>query len=152
VEMVKPKLVALFVAVACIVGMVFGSVFTSAFLNVRRAIPSTGMVSAVNVEVYSDGSCTQNLTSIDWGSVYPGGSVSRMVYVKNTGNVPLTLSLTTASWNPISAAGQISVTWDKDNTVLNAGQSTAATLTLSVSQSISGVISFSVNVVITGSG
>jgi hypothetical protein len=152
VEMVKPKLVALFVAVACIVGMVFGSVFASAFLNVRGAIPSTGMVSAVNVEVYSDGSCTQNLTSIDWGSVYPGGSVSRMVYVKNTGNVPLTLSLTTASWNPISAAGQISVTWDKDNTVLNAGQSTAATLTLSVSQSISGVISFSVKVVITGSG
>jgi hypothetical protein len=150
--MVKPKLVALFVAVACIVGMVFGSVFASAFLNVRGAIPSTGMVSAVNVEVYSDGSCTQNLTSIDWGSVYPGGSVSRMVYVKNTGNVPLTLSLTTASWNPISAAGQISVTWDKDNTVLNAGQSTAATLTLSVSQSISGVISFSVKVVITGSG
>src|SRR4030067_1671225 len=118
----------------------------------RGAIPSTGLVVAVNVGVYSDSACTLNLTSIDWGSVYPGGSVPRMIYVKNTGNVPMTLSMAATGWNPAGAAGQINVTWDKENDVLNSGQSTSATLTLSVSPTISGVTSFSMSIVITGSG
>src|SRR3972149_4448739 len=142
-KQVNAKRVALFVVAACLVGMLVGSAVTFAVLNVQRAIPSSGMVVAVNVGVYSDSACTLNLTSIDWGSVYPGGSVPRTIYVKNTGNAPITLSMTTTAWNPAIAAGQINVAWDKENTILNAGQSTSATLTLSVSQNVSGVTSFS---------
>jgi hypothetical protein len=148
----NPKRVMLFVVAACLIGMVMGSAVTLAVLSVQRAIPSSGLVVAVNVGVYSDTGCTLTLTSIDWGSVYPGDSVPRIIYVKNTGNAPITLSMTTTAWNPAGAAGQINVAWDKENAVLNSGQSTSATLTLSVSQSISGVTSFSVNIVITGSG
>jgi hypothetical protein len=36
--------------------------------------------------------------------------------------------------------------------VLNAGQSTAATITLSTSAGISGITDFSVNIIVTGSG
>jgi len=151
-EQVNAKRVALFVVAACLVGMLVGSAVTFAVLNVQRAIPSTGLVVAVNVGVYSDAACTLNLTSIDWGNVYPGGSVSRTIYVKNTRNAPITLSMTTASWNPAGAAGQITVAWDKENAVLNAGQSTLATLTLSVSQNVSGVTSFSMNIIVAGSG
>ena len=151
-EQVNAKRAALFVVAACLVGMVVGSAVTFAVLNVQRAITSTGLVVAVNVGVYSDSACTLNLTSIDWGSVYPGGSVPRMIYVKNTGNAPITLSMTTASWNPGIAAGQITVAWDKENAVLNAGQSTSATLTLNVSQNVSGVTSFSMNIIVSGSG
>jgi archaellum component FlaG (FlaF/FlaG flagellin family) len=151
-EQVNAKRVVMFVAAACLIGMVVGSAVTFAVLNVQRAIPSTGLVVAVNVGVYSDSSCTLNLTSIDWGTVYPGGSVPRTVYVKNTGNAPITLSMTTASWNPAIAAGQINVTWDKENAVLNAGQATSAILTLSVSQNVSGVTSFSMNIIVAGSG
>jgi len=151
-EQVNAKRVALFVVAACLVGMLVGSAVTFAVLNVQRAIPSTGLVVAVNVGVYSDAACTLNLTSIDWGNVYPGGSVSRTIYVKNTRNAPITLSMTTASWNPAGAAGQITVAWDKENAVLNAGQSTSATLTLSVSQNVSGVTSFSMNIIVAGSG
>ena len=151
-EQVNAKRVAIFVVSACLVGMVVGSAVTLAVLNVQRAIPSSGMVVAVNVGVYSDAACTLNLTSIDWGSVYPGGSVPRMIYVKNTGNVPMTLSMTATGWNPAGAAGQINVTWDKENAVLNSGQSSSATLTLSVLQSVSGVASFSMNIIVSGSG
>src|SRR3989337_2189760 len=62
-----------FVVSAWLVGMVVGSAVTLAVLNVQRAIPSSGLVVAVNVGVYSDVACTLNLTSIDWGNVYPGG-------------------------------------------------------------------------------
>jgi formate hydrogenlyase subunit 4 len=151
-DQVNAKRTAIFVVAACLIGMVVGSAVTLAVLNVQMAIPSSGLVVAVNVGVYSDAACTLNLTSIDWGSVYPGGSVSRTIYVKNTGNVPMTLSMITTAWTPASAAGQINVTWDKENATLNPGQSTSATLTLTVSPSISGITSFSANIVITGSG
>ena len=151
-EQVNAKRVAMFVVAACLVGMLVGSAVTLAVLNVQRAIPSSGLVVAINVGVYSDAACTLNLTSIDWGSVYPGGSVSHTVYVKNIGNVPMTLSMAATGWNPAGAAGQINVTWDKENVVLNSGQSSSATITLSVSPSISGVTSFSMSIVITGSG
>jgi pyruvate/2-oxoacid:ferredoxin oxidoreductase alpha subunit len=65
-EQVNAKRVALFVVAACLVGMLVGSAVTFAVLNVQRAIPSTGLVVAVNVGVYSDAACTLNLTSIDW--------------------------------------------------------------------------------------
>jgi hypothetical protein len=146
------KRIAIFVVSACLIGMVVGSAVTLAVLSAQRAIPSSGMVVAVNVGVFSDAGCTQNLTSIDWGSVYPGSSVPKTIYVKNTGNAPITLSMTTTAWNPTVAAGQINVAWDKENAVLSPSQSTSATLTLTVSPSISSVTSFSVSIVITGSG
>lgn len=77
-EQVNAKRVALFVVAACLVGMLVGSAVTFAVLNVQRAIPSTGLVVAVNVGVYSDSACALNLMSIDWGSL------SRTIYVKNT--------------------------------------------------------------------
>jgi hypothetical protein len=151
-EQVNAKRVAIFVVSACLIGMVVGSAVTLAVLNVQRAIPSSGLVVAINVGVYSDSGCTLNLTSIDWGNVYPGSSVPRTIYVKNTGNVPMTLSMAASGWNPVGAAGQITVAWDKENAVLNAGQSSSATLTLSVLQSVSGVTSFSMNIIVSGSG
>ena len=84
-EQANAKRVALFVVAACLVGMVVGSAVTFAVLNVQRAIPSSGLVVAVNAGVYSDAACTLNLTSIDWGNVYPGCSVSRTLCVKNIG-------------------------------------------------------------------
>jgi len=151
-KQVNPKRAIIFVVAASLIGMAIGSTVTLAVLNVQKAIPSSGLVVAVNVGVYSDAGCTLNLTSIDWGNVYPGGSVPRTIYVKNTGNAPITLSMTTTAWNPTIAAGQINVAWDKENTVLNAGQSTSATLTLGVSQNVSGVTSFSMNIIVSGSG
>ena len=151
-EQINAKRTVIIVVAACFIGMVVGSAVTFAFLTSQKSIPSTGMVLAVNVGVFSDAACTLNLTSIDWGSVYPGGAVPQTIYVKNTGNSPMTLSMTTTSWNPAIAAGQINVAWDKENVVLNAGQSTSATLTLSVSQNVSGVTSFSMNIIVAGSG
>jgi hypothetical protein len=134
-----------------VVGLVL-TVTTAGLLSVSQSVSSSGTITAVNVGVYSDSSCTQTLTSIDWGTISPGGSVTTTIYVKNTGNAPITLSMTKTNWNPASADGPITLTWNRENAVLSVGQSTAATLTLSVSYSISGITTFSVNIVITGTG
>lgn len=133
------------------VGLVL-AVTTMGLLSVNQTVPSTGTITSVNVGVYSDSPCTVPLTSIDWGAIYPGNSVTRTIYVKNTGNALITLSMTKNSWSPPGADGPITITWDKETSTLAVGASTAAILTLTVSSSISGITSFSVNVVITGTG
>lgn len=133
------------------VGLVL-TVTTAGLLTVTQSVSSSGTITAVNVGVYSDSGCTQNLTSISWGTISPGSSVAKTIYVKNTGNAQITLSMTTNSWSPTSANGPITLTWNKEATTLSVGASTAATLTLTVSSSISGITSFSFNIVITGSG
>lgn len=151
-EQVNPKRVLVAVFAACVVGMLLGSAITFAVLQGGVSFPTAGTISAVNVGVFADAGCTQNLTSVSWGLVNPGDSVSRVIYVKNGGNVPLTLTLAASGWSPVGAAGQIGVSWDRQGFVLAAGQSTEATLTLSVSPTITGVTDFSVDVTITGSG
>ena len=151
-EQVKAKNAALFMVAACLVGMAAGSALTSAFLSQQRSIPSTGLVLAVNLGVYADAGCSVNLTAIDWGSLYPGDSASRTVYVKNSGNTPIVLSMSTNGWTPSIAEGQLSVSWDREDVSLGPGESTAAVLTLAVSASVHDVASFTVNVVISGSG
>jgi hypothetical protein len=133
------------------VGLVL-TVITAGALSMNQTVSSTGTITSVNVGVYSDSDCTQNCTSIDWGSISPGGSVTRTIYVKNTGTAQITLSMTKNSWTPPSADGPITLTWDKESTTLNANEVATATLTLSVSASISGITAFSVNIVITGTG
>jgi hypothetical protein len=133
------------------VGLVL-AVTTAGLLSVSQTVPSSGTVTAVNVGVYSDSGCQTALTSIDRGTTAPGGSATRTIYVKNTGNTQITLNMTTNSWNPAGANGPISLSWNRESTVLSAGSSTSATLTLTVSSSISGITTFSVNIVITGTG
>jgi hypothetical protein len=125
---------------------------TAGLLSVTQLVSSSGTITTVNVGVYSDSACTQNLTSINWGTVSPGGSVTKTIYVKNTGSVQITLSMTETNWSPTSANGPITITWNKEGTTLTAGATATATLTLSVSSGISGITTFSVNIVIAGSG
>jgi hypothetical protein len=140
-------------AIVAIMAIGFVLVATTAgLLSVSQTVSSSGTVTAVNVGVYSDSGCTLNLTSIDWGTISPGHSVTKTIYVKNTGSAQITLSMTKAGWNPPSADGPITLTWNRETAVLNAGQSISATFILSVSSSISGITTFSVNIIITGSG
>ena len=136
--------------IAIIATRIFLTLTTAGLVSVNLAVPSSGNVTTVNVGVYSDSSCTHNLTSIDWGTISPGDSVTRTIYVKNTGNTQITLGMTKTNWNPINANGPITLTWNRESNTLNVGQITTATLALSVSESISGITYFSVDIVVTG--
>jgi uncharacterized protein YcnI len=128
-----------------------GSIVTS--LGTSSGISATSNVPSSSLSMYSDSACTVPMTTINWGSVSSGGTITRTVYVKNTGGgVSLTLSMATSNWNPTNANGPLTVTWDKEGSLLAPGQSTAATITLSVSSSITGITSFSVQILIYGTG
>jgi len=96
--------------------------------------------------------CTTNKTSITWASVAAGGSATQTVYVKNTGTAPMTLNLAVTNWTPTTASNYITITWNQQGTVLTAGQLIAATLTLNVSSSITGITSYSNTITISGTG
>lgn len=119
-------------------------------LVATRTISNSGNITAVGVGVYSNSGCTTVLSAISWGTLNPGNVTTYTMYVKNTGNVPVTLNMTVNSWTPSSASCYITLTWNQEKSVLAASQVVAAVLTLSVSSSISNVTSFSFNIIITG--
>jgi hypothetical protein len=135
------------------IGIILTLITTGAILSTQQ-ISSTGTVaSTVDVGVYTDSACTTNCTSISWGTLAPGATVTRTVYVKNLGTLPETLDMTTSGWNPANANGPITFTWNRASYVLNASQSVSATLTLAVSSSInSSITNFSFNIIISGTG
>jgi archaellum component FlaG (FlaF/FlaG flagellin family) len=103
--------------------------------------------------VYSDSACNSPIGNLNWGSISPGRTATATVYVKNTGDSSsLTLSIQAGNWNPTSASRYLTLSWDKQGTVLEPGQSTEATIALTASSSVTGIASFSVQISISGTG
>jgi len=119
-------------------------------LVATRTISNTGNVKAIGVGVYWDSGCTNVTSSINWGAVDPGVTKNVTIYVKSEGSVVVKLSMTTANWNPASASSYVTLSWNRENYVLSSGSVVQAVLTLSVSSTISGVLNFSFDIIITG--
>ena len=121
---------------------------------VQRRIRSEGTVyvKVLGVEVYWDPECTSVVTEIDWGVLEPSDAVSKTIYVKNTGNTAVTLSMTTENWTPAEACNHITMTWDAEGSTLKTGANMPVNITLNVSSSIKGISDFSLDIVITGGG
>jgi hypothetical protein len=90
------------------------------------------------------------LVALSVGTLNPGGTATQTVYVKNTGNVPETLTMTANNWTPANAPTYLTLSWNQQNTVLNAGASTQATLTLTVASNTGSQTTFSCDVTLTG--
>lgn len=133
-----------------VVLVVLVTLFASGTLTVQRQIGASGQIAAIGVEVYTDATLTTPLTSIDWGIVSPGASVTRHAFVKNAGNVPCTLSLSVGNWTPPEAAPYISVTWDAQNSGIQANASAQVIFYLTVSDSIQNITQFNAFMTVTG--
>jgi hypothetical protein len=119
-------------------------------LSASQTVPMNGTINAVNVGVYSDSDCTLNCTSLNVGSLNPGDTATQTVYIKNTGNTPVTLSMAASSWNPTNATSSLTLSWNRQSYVLGTGQSVQATLTLAVASDTGSLTTFSCDVTITG--
>lgn len=120
-------------------------------LLTSQKIQNAGSVRAtVGLGVYSDQACTTPLSSINWGEVTPGQSYSRTIYLKNLGNIKVKLSMTTGNWTPSSAISYLTLTWNRENYVLNVSASIEATLILVVSSTAQGgSFSFDISIIAT---
>ena len=128
---------------------IFLTIVTAGLIG-TQTISSNGTLTTVNVAVYSDNPCTQNCTSINWGTLHPGTTNTTLLYVKNTGSLPITLSMTTESWAPTNADNYLTATWDQEGTVLQADEQVTATLTLTAEPDNGGFTDFSFNIIIAG--
>jgi hypothetical protein len=139
--------------VSLLVFLVVCIAISAALQSLTVKIPSTASITVVGLAVYSDVACTQNVTSIDWGTLAPGAVTNDQVYIKSTSTVTIALGLSTDSWNPSSASTYITLTWNYTaGTQIQPNASLPVTLTLTVSSSVTGITSFTFNIDITGSG
>jgi hypothetical protein len=145
--MTIPKAAIATIIIALAITDIVGALGT---LVANHTISNSGSITVVGVNVYSNSACTTTLSTINWGTVNAGSASTYTIYVKNTGNLEETLSMTTSGWSPSTASSYITLTWNATGAVVSAGGDVAALLTLTVSSSITGVTSFSFNMTITG--
>ena len=125
----------------------------AALLSTNQTVPLNGTVStvyAINIGVYSDSACTQPVTALSVGTISPGGTATQTVYIKNTGNIQETLTMTTSNWTPSSASSALTLTWNRQNTSLSVGTSIQATLTLTAAANTGSLTTFGCDVTFTG--
>jgi len=142
----SPKLVALAVSLTAV--MLTMAAFAA--LSASRDVTLSGTLTAVNVEIYHDLECTQPCTTVDVGAVNPGSSAPQDIYIKNTGTVPVTLSMATSNWNPANADSYLDLSWNRPDYDLGVGSVVQATLTLTAASNTGSLTAFSVSVTITG--
>ncbi len=123
---------------------------TIAALSASQNVDLEGTITAVNVEVYFDAGCTQPCSTIHVGALSPGSTFTQTVYIKNTGTVPVTLTMTTNNWNPTDASNYLTLSWNRQNYLLNEGLYREATLTLTVKSDTDDLATFSFSATITG--
>ncbi len=116
----------------------------------RASLQSYGSIRTVGVGIYSNGYCVESVSVVDWGALTPGHSNSRTFYLRNEGNSNVTLTLLTTNWSPSAAENYLTLSWDYDGESLSQDEIIAVTFTLSVSQSISGIETFSFDIDIIG--
>lgn len=150
----RPKkilLATVFVVAGILVAFILLNGTVMGTLLGQVTLPNLGTVKAMGVGVYWDSGCSNSVTSVNWGTVAPGSTNDVTVYVKNEGNAAETLSSTAENWNPSTASMYMSLTWDYGGQVIDVGEVVEVTLSLSVSDTIEGITSFSFDIVIVGS-
>jgi len=114
----------------------------------NSSIKSYGTLKYVGVSVYWDNACTNQVTSIPWGTITPGAQVDNTLYVKNVGNAAGTLMMSYGNFTPTVAASYLALTWNCSSYVLPSSSVTCARLLLTVQPNITGVTDFSFDILL----
>ena len=127
-----------------------GGVLSS--LQPSRTVSNAGAVKAIGVSLYNNSECTIPLSSINWGLMEPGETKRYPVYAKNEGNydIYLTLDVDDDSWIPPEASDYLVLSWDYDNSTIIPNDVVEITLDLYCDPSVTGIDTFSFDIIITG--
>ena len=157
---------AIYIITTLIAGIsVFGSFSVIGILQSTERVSSSGLIvqpmpppplppppePSIDIECFSDSQCLNLISNVEWGDINVGGSVSRMVWVKNSGEADTYLTLTTENWNPTNAGDYLSLDWDYNGNPLEPDSIRQIVLTLNVSPSIQGINAFYFDIVFVAS-
>jgi predicted neutral ceramidase superfamily lipid hydrolase len=82
---------ALVAIVALVVVAVFLTATTLAALSTNKNLSSYGSITVTaQLGVYSDSACTIPLSTVNWGSLSPGGSTTKTLIKNTSAGAPLT--------------------------------------------------------------
>jgi len=146
------KMMLLLVILASIILNLFLLGTISGQLSTRTQMYSYGsiQIQTVGIATYRDAACNTIASEVPWGTLAPGSSREYALYIKNEGTTSLNLLLEAENWSPTNAANYITLSWNYDGQPLAPNQVIHATLTLTVSQSISGIDSFGFDIILSG--
>lgn len=105
----------------------------------------------IEIDVYVDSECTQILSDVTWGEIEAGQESNVEIYLKNDGDVGVTISILTENWSSSTAQENIDLSWNNIGTPLQSGEVRNLILTLSVDPDCPELSSFSFDIVIIGS-
>jgi hypothetical protein len=132
-----------------ITSLVLLSPYTFGLLSAQYMTSSTGIVASVDLAVYQNSSGTQNLTTLNWGTICPGQGITQVIFVKNNGNVNVTLHLEAINWHPSAASRYITVNWDfTQGDIIMANVITPIQISLSVSAVIQNIQTFNFDILL----
>jgi len=123
-----------------------------AILSTEETLRSVGTIRSVGVNVYWNQQCTNETDILNFGEMEPDSSKDFTLYLRNEGNIPLTLNMTSENWNPSSATSYMLLTWNREGEQVSPDEVLEFVVALSVFQNVTGINTFSLDIVITGTG
>jgi hypothetical protein len=115
-------------------------------------IANYGTLRVIGVSVFWDETCTNRVTSIDWGAIFPGSSIQKYFYVRSDGTATETLLMSYGNWTPAAASSYFVLTWNCSNYALSAKAVVCANLALAVQPNITGVTDFDFMILVQATG
>lgn len=116
---------------------------------------STTTPTDTTIQFFTDESTTTQATSINWGTITPGQTVTRILYMKNNSPTSKAVTMSTTDWILKSSDGTVlnntiyqqyfTFTWDYDGVVIDGDNIASTVLTLTVSADINMVSTFAFN-------
>jgi hypothetical protein len=142
----------IFVGLAVMVAFLLGVASTVAVMQYSQKISNVATLKLVGVGVYKDVNFTIPVTMIDWGMVEPGETKDYAVFLRSESNVPMSLTMYVANWNPANASNYLHLTWNYSGVQLAPHASLPIRFSLIVNASIPKFPAFSFDIWIVGSG
>lgn len=121
-----------------------------AVLTAQWYMRGTGSIRGVGLGVYWDPECTNATSSLEFGLLTPGSSKDFDLYLRNEGDLDLNLSMTSENWDPSNATDYLTLTWNREGQQISPDEVIACVITLSVSEDIQGISSFSLDIIVSG--
>jgi len=112
-------------------------------------IQGGGVIQTVGLEAFLDSNLTMKATAIDWDLMSPGGSSNVTLYLKSSSTIPAEIMFSTENWEPSVSQPFFNLTWNYNNQSLSPNHIIPVIFTLRVSENITGVTTFTFDLLIT---